>query len=301
MVMRVIVFIGLLSVTACGRREEWAPFEWQTNRMSGRQFERSIILVPVVMNALPYRFVMQLDTGASRTVVYENTLEPFLERHPEMKDRLDPAFGRYINVDLVMGGLELKKINIGIMKNYGSRLTESRIAENRPLRIGTIGADLFAGRILIIDYPGNRMLVAKTLPGEYAGASFQAMRLNDGRPVIPFTINGRTRDVLFDTGASVFPLVTTEKRAAEISENGVMDFLDVTGWEIRYSYLGRKMNVPISCGHLELKPAVVYYDEHNGQNWLYNGADVWGLTGNYYFWDRVVVVDFKNKRFGVMP
>ena len=64
--------------------------------------------------------------------------------------------------------------------------------------------------------------------------------------------------------------------------------------------MGFKINKPIKFGEKVLEGPVVYYDEQETFQDFYNFAKIWGLTGNVFFLKNTVIIDFKNKLFGVL-
>jgi hypothetical protein len=62
---------------------------------------------------------------------------------------------------------------------------------------------------------------------------------------------------------------------------------------------GRTVNSTIKYGQQLLKPATVFYDRLNKFDRFYDEEKIWGITGNAYFINNIVIIDYKNKRFGV--
>ena len=46
-------------------------------------------------------------------------------------------------------------------------------------------------------------------------------------------------------------------------------------------------------------PKAICYKAEEKTNFL-QANDLWGITGNAYFWNYTVIVDFANKKFGVI-
>jgi hypothetical protein len=284
----------------------WIPFNWEGDNVSGKFFDKIAITIPVTIDNLPYKFNMQLDLGAVVTVIYGNSIKLYLEKVPELKNKIDPTLKFHIQgkqnnmfkgVDLKLGNISFGKRNIGYFKDYGDNIIE--INTDSEKNIGTIAPDIFQDRILLIDYPNKRICVMDNLPKEYSNASFQPFKIKDGRIKIPLNINGKQEDLLFDTGSSLFALTTTEKNADKISNTTIVDSLKIPSWGEYTTVYGKKVNSEISFGNKKLENSIVYFDKVNKYDKFFEKENIWGITGNAYFLNNVVIIDYKNKRFGV--
>jgi len=307
----IFLFFGVL-ITSCSQKKnsqlEWIPFAWVSDSVSGKYFEKIAIFIPVTIDELPQKFTMQFDLGAVTTVFYGKTIKPFLEKYSTLSNKLDttkafwinsvknPMFG---NVNLQLGKFVFKDISVGLYSDYGDDIRLDSINSKTEIPIGTIASDLFQNKILIIDYKSNRLAVADTLPSEYQSASFEDCIIKDGRIKIPLQINGKTEYLLFDTGSSIFSLSTTKHNALEIGGNKITDSLTIPSWGKQIPFYGLKTIIPIKFGNKDLGSSNVYYTEEESFEYLYQSENIWGLTGNAFFLNDVVIIDYKNNRFGV--
>ena len=137
------------------------------------------------------------------------------------------------NVNLQLDNVDFKDIDVGLYTNYGHKLLNNfifRLIFRNQFLIGTIGADFFQNKILVIDYKSDRLAVVETLPTEYQDAYFEEFSIKNGRINIPFRINGKTEYLMFDTGSSIFSLVTTKQNALNIGGTEIVDSLKVPSW-----------------------------------------------------------------------
>lgn len=203
------------------------------------------------------------------------------------------------NIDLKLGKVSAGKINIGYLKGYGNEIPVDSITTKSEKLIGTLAPDVFQGKTLIIDYLNRRFCIADRIPAIYADASFQPFKIKNGRIKIPLNINGKQVDLLFDTGSSMFNLLTTETRAEQISGLKIIDSIKTSTWGDHYYVYGRMTDVPIKFGNTVLKPTTVFYDRKHKFDNFYQQENMWGITGNAYFLNSVVIIDYKNGLFGV--
>jgi hypothetical protein len=241
---------------------------------------------------------MQFDLGTPSTLFYGKALNPFLEQYPSLKSKLVIPWCR--NIDLTLGEVVLKGIDVGLHPNMGTELSLDTIKFETEIEIGTIGADLVQGKVLIIDYKSNRLVIIDTLPAEYQNASFVQFEANDGLIKLPFRINGNIEYLMFDTGASYFCLATTKQNALAIGDTEIVDSLTVTNWGRYVDFWGLETVSPIFLGDKIMERTIVYYTEGNGFDDLYKSLNIWGLTGNGYFLNDLIIIDYRHNRFGVM-
>ena len=297
----------LLSLAAEAQQLPWIPFNWEGGTLAGRHFDKAGITVPVALGELPHKFKMQLDLGAITTQVYGNALAPYLAKYPALKSRLDTSRTSHIQnqknpmlvgVKLKLGSVDFGLRDLSYFKNFGDKLTDKTLTNKAAVHVGTLAPDLFQNRVLIIDYPHQRLCVVDKVPAAYAKASFQPFKLKDGRIKIPLRINGQPEDLLFDTGSSLFALLTTRQRAITVATTAVQDSIKTSSWGEYYVY-GRRPKEAIYFGNKQLPSALAFADNIQKFDKLYEEEQVWGITGNAYFLHNTVIIDYKNHVFGV--
>jgi len=306
-ILALLFAIGSLATYA--QKVAWIPFSWEGVTIAGRYIDKAAIRIPASVDGISHNFVMQLDLGAITSMLYGNTVESLPDLSADLVPKTDTVSGFYIKgvkhpiykgVCLKLGSVSMEKMAIGCHKGYGGAVHKDSINSTALRYIGTIAPDLFADKVLIIDYPNRRIAVASSLPKSFSKAEFQPLKIKDGRIKISFSINGKQEYLLFDTGASMFSMVTTRVNADAITDSTVVDAFDVPSWGESIPFVGRKANVPLKLGSKQLNSVVVYYDKPNSFEGLYKQEQVWGITGNALFLDHVVIIDYAKKQFGVL-
>lgn len=308
--MKNILFILFLFIFAPvpAQEPEWIPFQWVRSLLADRYIDQSAIRVPVRIDSLPHPFTMQLDLGTITTTFSGNAMDPYLETYPPLGNKLDTtqkfsAYGKVFpmltGVELRLGTYVFKDLGIGYRKGYGRAMQRDSIFQKTNVRIGAIGADLFLDKILMIDFRRERFAIADSLPEPFWDLEFVPFGKERGRIKLPFRINGKQEVVLFDTGASSFALSTTKERALALSDSIITDSLKVPSWGQYLTLRGLNTNKPIYLGKQKLKETIVYYDETRIYDSGFAAEKVWGLTGNAYFLESTVVIDYRNHLFGV--
>ncbi|MFN8339406.1 MAG: hypothetical protein U0T36_10355 [Saprospiraceae bacterium] len=296
------------SITSFGQKLQWIPFNWVGDSVSGKYFDKLAITIPVTLDNLPHKFNMQLDLGATTTVIYGNSIKPYLDNYSELKNKIDTTLKfriqsqtnyKFKNLTLKLGDVNFGERIIGHFKEFGDDIPKDSINTKTEKHIGTIAPDLFKDKILIIDYPKRRFCVAESLPKQFSKTQFRQYKIIDGRIKIPISINGKDEDVMFDTGSSIFALITTREKANEISSKPIVDSLKISSWGDYYMVYGQTISKTIKFGQKNLNKAIVYFDDKKGNADFYKEEGIWGITGNSFFLNNVVIIDYKNQRFGV--
>lgn len=302
----VFLIIILLIFTSFSQKQplQWIPFIWEGDTISGKYIEKAYLYVPVKIDDLPHDFTMQFDLGTFGTQFYENAINPYLEEYPSLRDKMtsieDIKNILLKNVNLKMGTVEFNGIDVWNRKDFGDKIHKDSIHSKTSKHIGTIAPDIFQNKILIIDYKSCKFAVSDNLPDEYKDLPAAAFEIEDGIIKLPFRINGKDHRLMFDTGSSPFQLATSKERALEISNPIITDSLSgLLWWGNEITFYGLEVNAPIEFGGKAFKNGRVYYCKNGDWDEIYESQHIWGITGNAYFFDSVVIIDYKNKLFRV--
>lgn len=242
---------------------------------------------------------MQFDLGTYNSVFYGNTFAPYLKEAPSLMNKKDST-GMYKNVNLQIGTVEFSNANIGFMQNFGNEIPKDSLHSNTPKHIGTIASDMVQDKVLIIDYKSNKLAITDFLPAEYENLPAEEFESEYGVIKLPLRINGKTCRVLFDTGSSPFQLITTQERAWSVSDLTIVDSLSgPLWWGQEITFYGFNVTKPIEFGGKALNNSKVYYAKDGLWDSIYSSLDVWGITGNAYFFENTVIIDYKNKLFRI--
>lgn len=303
-----ILFCLITQLTCFSQKLNWIPFEWVSDSVSGKYFDKLAINIPVSIDGLPHKFNMQFDLGAVTTVIYGNSIAKYLDKYSWFNNKIDSTKSFIIsgqknsmfkNVGLSLGNVSFGERNIGYFKDYGEPIPTDSIYTSTEKHIGTIAPDLFKDKYLIIDYPNKRICVTKNLPRKLAKVDFQACSITSGRVTIPLIINGKVENLMFDSGSSMFSLITSEENANQISVNNIVDSLSGNSWGDNITVYGKKITSEVKFGKTILQASNVYYFKNEMIAEFFKQQNIWGITGNAYFLNKMVIIDYKNSRFGI--
>ncbi|GAA4806653.1 hypothetical protein [Litoribaculum gwangyangense] len=291
-----------------GQQHGCFDFTWEGATISGRYIPKAAMNISVTVDNMPHEFTMQLDLGAVTTELYGNSLQPYMDAYPTLKEKIDSTKTFMINneehimfgdMTLKMGDLEFKNKDIGLFAGYGTPMTADSLKTKTSKHIGTIAPDLFQNKVLIIDYPNNKICLNEELPDEYRYLDFQDLILESGRIMLPFNINNRREMLMFDTGSSIFSLLTTKNNAEQISDGIITDSLSVNSWGTDISVYGSEITSEVKFGDESLPDTLVYFVDNPQFDAGFKQMGIWGITGNAYFSNNTIIIDYKNKKIAV--
>ncbi|MFT3750051.1 MAG: hypothetical protein QM768_17165 [Agriterribacter sp.] len=261
---------------------------------------------------LPYDFTMQLDLGAVHTVFYGKPLAPYLKMSPELADKLDTTLVQgyvgfdacriFKHINLYLDKVPFEDIQVGHYADFGDSISIDSAKTTTPKHIGTIAPDLFQGKVLIIDYPNQRLSILDSIPTILQRKTdFVTFKIRNGRIKIPFVIDDVEKDLLFDTGSSLFSIFTSKDNSHFFTEptTPIVDSIIGNQWKQTIKLYGQKITKNIKFGKLKMKPSLVYSLDDKGQKQFEDEENIIGITGNNYFLNKLVIIDYKNRKFGI--
>lgn len=289
----------------------WIHFSWSSDILSGRLVEKTAMNVPFIIDGMPYAFDAQFDLGAVSTMIYGETFAPYLAKNPGLQEKLDPtqtvliegsSCPYFVGLSIRLDSVEFPNQRVALFKDFGDVMTEDSIRTSTTKHIGTIAADLFNQKILVIDYKNERLCSVESLPSDW-GARVEFVEMEyiaeNNWIFLPLQIGGTIRKVVFDTGASLFPLVSSPSKIAQIScSNHCVDSLRVSSWGNEEIVYGYAPEVNISLGAIKF-PSLPVYSSPGLDDESLDSAGFWGIVGNRYFLDRIIIIDYKNRKFGI--
>jgi len=298
-------------------RLHWIKFNWVGDSLGTKYFDKAAIILPIRINGLPFNNLSaQFDLGADQTILYGKSLMALTGKYPTLLKKIDTTKnpfdfegnykGRYIkNAAFKLDGTLFARRQVAYIYNYGDVVPIEPAKTAGPNMVGTVGADLFQNKILVIDYPNRRLCVLENLPTEMTKkASFVPFKVRKGRIKLPFTFGGKEHDVMFDTGASVSPIYTAEDNLIYFTRPGqpVIDSLVASSWGKAITDHAKMITEEVKLGKTKMPPALVYYRSASDSSMkkFLNEENVVGLTGNVYFLNNIIIIDYKNNRFGVL-
>lgn len=269
----------------------WTNFYFKSDTIFGKYYEKLAIIIPVTLENDTTKYIMQFDTGTNMSGFYEI---PFREIE-SISFKIDTFnINQYsIATRLFLDNYESQVTAFPIMKDYGNK--------NSKL-IGSIGTNEFKNKILIIDYPNERLSILDSIPINYRNSfEFTDFEDTEGQVYLKLKIANFDYKFLFDTGSSLTPLVTSMPLYEKFTGQNKTEIDTITGnsWGITVISPGAKNIYPIEIGKIKLENKRVYGT--NAQHTLdfFKSNEIDGLISNPYFFNDIIMIDFKDKLFGV--
>ena len=167
--------------------------------------------------------------------------------------------------------------------------------------IGTIGTDLLKNRILVIDYPNQRLIFTDTLSAKFTG-NMHPMYFQQGRILFPATLFGKQGILIFDSGSSAYSLITDSATAIQKSiANSIPVSARVQSWGrilTSYTYPNND-SVTLAGKTIPLKQISWMSGVSREQESPMRKLGIMGMLGNYIFLERVLVLDLKKGLWGM--
>ncbi len=282
----------------------WVPFIWEGETLGGRYFPHAAMYVEGVLPALNNLVgVYQFDLGAPTSMLYGRAFTP--EQRAQIETHLLPDRQAVIN-GKPYSRLDLE-LHIGPWRLSGGLAWFTDFGDSEPsvdgrLNLGTVGADFVRDAVLALDYPGQRLSRLDGVPSEWEGrAQWSPLRVTEhGLVCIQVHLDGHPMWMGFDTGSSIFHLLTDDAHWQEWTDGVVEDTLDIQAWKDIVTVYGAPPRVTLSQGMRILDVPLIYYRSDPHWSEFLRRYNVGGLMGNAPFIDRMVILDFPGHRFGVL-
>ncbi|GEM_PF-2131328 len=282
----------------------WQNFHWQGADLGGRYFPHAVMYLLATLPGLEdLQGWFQFDLGAPTTMLYAEaftaeqkaSLMRFQqrERHAIINGKEAPL----LDLPLRVGPWQITPV--AWYRDFGD---EDTLPDGKPV-LGTIGADFVRKHILAVDFPGQRLARLECLPASWEKAAhWTSLRLTDqGHIVIEVEVDGHPRQAMFDTGSSIFELLTDASQWLQLSKGNVTHTLSITAWGETKKISGGSLKAQVRLGGMALPLQTVHYNEEEMWRDFFSHYDVVGIIGNAPFLEHAIVLDFPSGRFGVLP
>lgn len=274
------------------------PFRWEESVRGNYKETQAALLLPVTLPGCPHTFYMQFDLGAPASLLYGNKLAAIAARYPAAIPSGDSSFRN--NVTLRVGKMPVTASRLAV-RSFESGGINWKGKE--PKIIGTLGADLITGKVLLADYPGGTLSLLDSVPGELSSLTLQPFHFVQGRVLLPSVLRGKATLLYFDTGSSAYELLTDKEGWASLRKPGAADDAHtVNSWGRQWTAHTVASADSIMLGGAQLPLRRVTYMEGPSETTIaqMKQAGIGGMTGNSLFTRNRLLIDTKNSRFAVL-
>jgi len=277
------------------------PLHWLGDSVNGRWDEYAALLIPVKLSGCPKQFYMQFDLGSPYSLFYKNKLQAIQLKYPGAVHLVDTT-DYLANYHFKAGTMPIyaKKIIVRPFDSATINWSDKKSMEV----IGTLGADLIDDKIVLINYPAKTLYLGETLPGTVGRRAQWSDFIFARRSILfPATINGKNTMLFFDTGSSAFELLTNKETYQSLSAPGANPITyTVQSWQKSLTAHTIATNDSIELGRYRLPLHYVTYIENASDPQIeqMRKLGIGGMTGNKLFLWHTLVLDVKNKKFGLV-
>lgn len=276
----------------------WSDMIWDALTTGGQNIAHAALLVDVRLDSIGMPATMQLDTGADKDILYTNT-------YNSLRPKDTPGDKYWIGLTGTVAGRPFKG-DWFAHSDQGSPVE----AGKTPL-LGTIGAAFFERRILLLDFPAQRLAIlgkGEDLPAEFAQRiEFVPLEYRNGKMFVTVTLNDvEDPDMFFDTGCSSMAVLTTRRRWLELTgvQAGDLHNTEILGesWGKPVRWVGAPLKSKMSIGKVVINQPLIYFEPTGLPNFDFEKYPykTSGLFGIVAFDGRfTVAIDLPHRRFGI--
>jgi len=276
-------------------------FRWEESQFGDRTEPHSAILIPVRIEGCPKVLYMQFDLGAPATVLTKDKADSLAQRLPGLAAGSDGTVGR---LAFAMGDIQVEARHVRVVDVNA----QAGVAWDDPDRIdviGTIGADLLAGRVLAIDYPRARMFVGDAVPEGLVAPDQARPFVFTPRGVVltDVAIDDETRNIMLDTGSSAFALLTDQDDWLRKTDGGAGERrFPVNSWgRTLTAHMAPTRSVARFADTVVPLGEVAYIEGVSAaQAEAMRASGMGGMTGNKLFVEKILVLDAARSAYAVV-
>jgi len=270
------------------------PITWLGDESS----KIAALLLPIKIEGINRALYMQFDLGSANTIFYQRPLIS-LERHlSNLKFKTDST-NHLVDFSFNLGKIDVSATKFRMI-NYGDNIDwGDSTAVNI---IGTIGSDLIEKKLTLLDFRSNTCYFGNMISDNSIRDSLIDFSFKYRCVLFPAVVNGRKQELWYDTGTSGFELMTSKSTWKNISKPGAKIISnDANSWGNTLRTYTVETNGIIDFGTAKVKLESVTYVEGSSylQEILARATGMGGLIGNKIFRHKQVLIDCKNKKFGI--
>jgi len=274
---------------------------WWADATARPVVPHAALLVPVTLPNCARTFYLQLDTGAPYTVFYAHQLGVLRSHYPTLNAVLHVSQDTVRNCRFSLGGAAVLMRRTKVLANGRPELPTDSLA---PYIIGTLGTDVLEGRVLVLDYARNRFTLGTQVPaGLGRRAEFVPLTFTNRRVLLEAGLQGRSEQLLFDSGSSAHALVTSQANWQQMATPGAPAHTTSTNsWGKKLLVHTVPTDAQLRLGTTSLPLRTVTYIEGMNlmQQTLMRFSGMAGMLGNEPFASGTLILDVQGGRFGVV-
>jgi hypothetical protein len=277
------------------------PFIWQGDSINAKWEPYTAFLIPVKLPNCTKQFYMQFDLGSPYSLFYKNKLASIQAKFPaSIKQNI--ADSKLTNFSFKAGKVEVLATEI-VNKQFDS-IPINWSNKNGIEIIGTLGADFIDNKTMIIDYPNKRMTISNEIPKKLkAKLTLTDFVYASKSILLPAKVSDKETLLFFDTGSSMYELLTNKSTALLLAEpNAPVSQSKVNSWgtSLIANTVATKDSIELSGLKIPIHYATYIEGMSTSKVEQMMQMGIGGMTGNKLFLNYKLVLDTRNKKFGLI-
>lgn len=281
---------------------KYSPILWKSDSIGDNFIEKTALYIPVKLNGINKEVHMQFDIGSPTTILYGNTLEAFAENNPSINGKIvkiEDQRTYFHGARLVLNNnIALTAKKLPVIK-YGSDFIDTSFSV-----IGSTGYDFIGDNILVLDFKTDKYALTDSLNRDLRKKVkyIDNPDLEKFPVILPFRFGNKKIRLMYDSGSSLFPVLTGTNRLNKLSRATNIDttfFGSLNSWGNQQKFYRIKDAKRIYFNEQNLGNIDVYGCEDLNKLKL-TGRYLYGITGNRLFEDKTIIIDRKNNKFGIV-
>ena len=259
----------------------------------GKFSDREGLLLPIKLPYAKEIFYMQFDLGAVYSVTYNTTIQSIRKKYQLPENSEENYFKNFsLTIDKLNVNYDsIKNLDFGKSINWDDTISKKII--------GTIGADFIENVKAIIDFKNSKAYFSLTVPDSLKNHPFATkFEFKERKVLIPTTVNGEKKTLMWDTGASAYDLITSKDNWEQMALNKEsIKPHDANQLKRKLKVYTAKSDEKLSIGNSNLNLNTVTYIE--GFPWYvklamrFSGME--GMIGNNLFKEQTLFIDAENE------
>jgi hypothetical protein len=276
-------------------------FVWLGDSINKHWEPNAALLIPIQFPKCSKIFYMQFDLGASNSMFYSAKLTAIKTKYPMSLPSIDTSLN-VSNIDFNLDQVKISASKIKV-KKYGDNLINWSDKESMDI-VGTIGMDFIEGKTLCIDYPKKKMMIGDIMPKYLSEKVMMTdFKLMYNSILFPVVVKGKKTILYFDSGSSAYELLCSKETCLQLANHIIApEVHTANSWGntlIANTYVTND-SIEIANEKLPIAHATYIEGASNSQIEQMMKLGIGGMTGNKLFIHSTLVIDTKNKKFGII-
>jgi hypothetical protein len=275
-------------------------FVWQGDTLNTQWEPHAALLIPVKLPGCPKVFYMQFDTGARLSLLYTEKVNDIRAKYSKSlgKDSSSKLLNQQFSI--ASKNILAKEIVLRTQSGKGINWKNNKGIEV----IGTLGMDLIENKVLVMNYPGKKLIIANAIPaGLNSQLKLSKFMLISNSILLPVELQQKKVILYFDSGSSAYELLTNKATCLALSTPDAKPVtqqvrsMDKMLTAVIYP---TRDSITLASQKLPIKRATYMEGVSNSQVEQMMKLGMGGMTGNQLFINSILVIDTRNKQFGIL-